>query len=175
MPDINTSPFANIILERLPAIDRNATPLPGTDPSTFMASLTAVLTSGGWPQPQQGVAATNASSASQASQPTKTASTPLVPTAALDPMVQFKNIINVRLPSIDSQATPLPGVDPGNFVTAMTALFDPGGWHTAAPTSASTVQPASPSTPVAKHASASNSPVDLFEVLFGETLAGRKS
>ena len=95
MPDINTSPFVNIILERLPTIDRNATPLPGTDPDTFVASLSAVLTA--------------------------------------------------------------------------------GGWQAATPTSVSTVQTASPSTPDATHASASNSPVDIFELLFGQALAGRKS
>ena len=97
MPNINTSPFVNIIHERLPVIDRNATPLPGTDPNTFIASLTAVLTTNGWPGPNPGVAAaaaaTGANSASQASQPTKTASTPPVPTTPLDPMAQFKNII----------------------------------------------------------------------------------
>lgn len=83
MPDINTAPYRNIIVDTLPSIDRNAKPLPGMDPSTFLASLTAVLSAGGWPVPHPAVSATGASSVAdpippkQSAAPAPAATSPL--------------------------------------------------------------------------------------------------
>ena len=84
MPDINTTPFRNIILETLPPVDRKATPLPGTDPNSFLASLTAVLTAGGWTGPSP-----TAATAATATASSVTGEILQTPTAAATPMPTF--------------------------------------------------------------------------------------